>query len=146
MAESSPAGIQPAAGRHSIGFSFTMTVAVPVVALALLWTATALATLVSKPARHALGLPDDRATGELALFVGGGVVVVGASLLLIGLFARRLSRDVSDLATAARQYADEVLPDLVTRLRSGAEDTAGPPAPAGRAHRQCRAHGGRRGR
>jgi signal transduction histidine kinase len=129
MAESSPAGIQAAAGRHSIGFNFTMTVAVPVVALALLWTATALATLVSKPARHALGLPDDRATGELALFVGGGVVVVGASLLLIGLFARRLSRDVSDLATVARQYADEVLPDMVTRLHGGAEDTAGP-APA----------------
>jgi hypothetical protein len=128
MAESSPAGIQPAAGRHSIGFNFSMTVAVPVVALALLWTATALATLVSKPARHALGLPDDRATGELALFVGGGVLVVAVSLLLIGLFARRLSRDVSDLATAARQYADEVLPDLVTRLRSGNEDTARPAA------------------
>ena len=127
MAESSPAGSQPATGRHSIGFNFTMTVAVPVAALAVLWTATALATLVSKPARHALGLPDDRATGELALFVGGGVLVVAACLLLVGLFARRLSRDVSDLATAARQYADEVLPGLVTRLRSGAEVTA-PPA------------------
>ena len=128
MAESSPAGAQQAAGRHSIGFNFTMTVAVPVAALALLWTATALATLVSKPARHALGLPDDPATGELALFVGGGVVVVAASVLLIGLFARRLSRDVSDLATAARQYADEVLPDLVTRLRGGPGDSAQPAA------------------
>jgi signal transduction histidine kinase len=129
MAESSPAGTQPAAGRHSIGFNFTMTVAVPVAVLALLWTATALATLVSKPARHALGLPGDRATGELALLVGGSVLLVAACVLLVGLFARRLSRDVSDLAAAARQYADEVLPDLVTRLRSGAEVTSSPPGP-----------------
>ncbi len=128
MAESSPAGAQRAAGRHSIGFNFTMTVAVPVVALALLWTATALASLVSKPARDALGLPDDWAIGELALFVGGGVVVVAVSVLLIGLFARRLSRDVSDLATAARQYADEVLPELVTRLRGGADGSSPPVA------------------
>jgi signal transduction histidine kinase len=135
MAESSSAGPRPA-GRHSIGFSFTMTVAVPVACLALLWTAAAVTTVSVPRVRRALGLPDDRATGELILFVGGGVLVVGAALLLIGLFARRLSRDVAGLATAARHYADDVLPGVVSQLHDDPSGgAAAPPAlPVPRTH------------
>jgi signal transduction histidine kinase len=135
MAESSSAGPRPAE-RHSIGFSFAVTVAVPVACLALLWTAAAAATVSVPRVRRALGLPDDRATGELILFVGGGVLVVGAALLLIGLFARRLSRDVAGLATAARHYADEVLPGVVSQLHDGPSGgtTAPPDLPVPRTH------------
>jgi signal transduction histidine kinase len=119
MGESSPAGPErPYAARRSIRFTFIAMVAVPTACLMVLWgLAVALGSglddHLSSMTRHHLG--------ELILLGGGALLVIVIAVILMGSFARRLSRDISDLAATARQLADEQLPQVVERLRSGAE-------------------------
>jgi signal transduction histidine kinase len=56
--------------------------------------------------------------------VGAGLVVVLGAVILMGAFARRLSREVSGLGVTARHFADELLPQVAEQLRTG-EQVAG---------------------
>jgi signal transduction histidine kinase len=55
---------------------------------------------------------------DLTLLVGAGLAVILISVILMGAFARRISRDVSGLAGAAQQFAGEQLPLLLEQLRT----------------------------
>ncbi len=117
MGVSSSAGPRrPHAARRSIRFTFAVMVAVPTGCLVLLWGlvvtfGTGLDDHLSSLGHHHLA--------ELILLVGGGLFVIAVAVALMGSFARRLSRDISDLADTARNLADEQLPQVVERLRRG---------------------------
>ena len=119
MGVSSPAGPErPIAARRSIRFTFIAMVAVPTACLMVLWGlavafGSGLDDHLSSMSRHHLG--------ELILLGGGALLVIVIAVILMGSFARRLSRDISDLAATARHLADEQLPQVVQRLRSGQE-------------------------
>src|ERR1022692_512718 len=119
MGVSSPAGPErPYAARRSIRFTFIAMVAVPTACLMVLWGlavafGSGLDDHLSSMSRHHLG--------ELILLGGGALLVIVIAVILMGSFARRLSRDISDLAATARHLADEQLPQVVERLRSGEE-------------------------
>ena len=119
MGVSSPAGPErPYAARRSIRFTFIAMVAVPTACLMVLWGlavafGSGLDDHLSSMSRHHLG--------ELILLGGGALLVIVIAVILMGSFARRLSRDISDLAATARHLADEQLPQVVQRLRSGQE-------------------------
>src|SRR5713226_3427025 len=103
------------AGRRSIRFSFAARVAVPTGCLVLLWGLAVSATL----AGHGFSSLSHRELIRLILLAGAGLVVVLAAITLMGLFARRLSKDISGLAVTARDLADQQLPQSVERLRDG---------------------------
>ena len=117
MGVSSPAGPErPYAVRRSIRFTFIAMVVVPTACLMVLWGlavafGSGLDDHLSSMTRHHLG--------ELILLGGGALLVIVIAVILMGSFARRLSRDISDLAVTARQLADEQLPQVVERLRGG---------------------------
>jgi len=116
----------PHAARRSIRFTFAATVVVPTGVLVALW---ALAVTFGTGLDDHLSSLTHQQLGEMVLLVGGGLLVAAAGVVLMGSFARRLSRDISDLAATAQRLADEELPQVVERLRSG-EVTAQPPRPA----------------
>lgn len=103
------------AARRSIRFSFAARVAVPTGGLVLLWGLAVSATL----AGHGLSSLNHRELAKLTLLAGGGLIVAAAAIILMGLFARRLSKDVSGLAVTAQRLADQQLPQFVERLRDG---------------------------
>ena len=103
------------AGRRSIRFSFAARVAVPTGCLVLLWGLAVSATL----AGHGLSSLSHRELARLILLAGGGLIVALGAVILMGLFARRLSKDISGLAVTARHLADQQLPQFVERLRDG---------------------------
>ena len=117
---SSP-GPERRTARPTIRFTFAVMVAVPVVCLLLLW-----AVLVSNalgggtPSR---GSPDHPGSVEFLLVGAAGLVILAAAALM-GLFARRLARDVTDLEATAQHLADEQMPQIVERLRRGEQDVA----------------------
>ena len=116
MGVSSSAGPErPDAGRRSIRFSFAARVAVPTGGLVLLWGLAVSATL----AGHGLSSLNHRELARLILLAGGGLIVALGAVILMGLFARRLSKDISGLAVTARDLADQQLPQSVERLRDG---------------------------
>jgi len=117
---------QPDRGRRSIRASFTATVAVPVTCLVLLWAAAAGIMLGSALARRGPWPPGHHELIDLTLLVGAGFAVVLISVILMGAFARRISRDVSALAGAAQEFAGEQLPLLLDQLRTA--DQPGVPA------------------
>jgi signal transduction histidine kinase len=96
-------------------------VAVPVVCLLLLW-----AVLVSNalgggtPSR---GSPGHPGSAEFLLVGAAGLVILAAAALM-GLFARRLARDVTGLEATAQHLADEQMPQIAERLRRGEQDVA----------------------
>jgi len=119
MSVSSLAGQErrPHAARRSIRFTFTAMVAVPAVCLVLLWGLAVSAALGGgrfAPQGH-------RQQAEFALAAGAGLVVILAAAMLMGSFARRLSRDVRDLASTAEQLADEQSPQPAGRLHDAAD-------------------------
>jgi signal transduction histidine kinase len=103
------------AARRSIRFSFVARVAVPTGCLVLLWGLAVSATL----AGHGLSSLNHRELASLILLAGGGLIVALAAVILMGSFARRLSKDISGLAVTARHLADQQLPQFVERLRDG---------------------------
>jgi signal transduction histidine kinase len=104
---------RPHAARRSIRFTFTAMVAVPAVCLVLLWGLAVSAALGG----GRFAPQDHREQAEFALAAGAGLVVILAAAMLMGTFARRLSRDVCDLAATAEQLADEQAPQPAEQLR-----------------------------
>jgi signal transduction histidine kinase len=111
---------RPHAPRRSIRFTLTAMVAAPTVCLVLLWGLAVRAMLGSgrfPPQNH-------RKLVEFALSAGGGLLVVLAAAVLMGSFARRLSRDISDLAATAQHLADEQSPQPAGQPRGGTNTAA----------------------
>ena len=133
MGKSSSAGSQePEAARRTIRFTFTATVAFPATCLILLWALAAGAVLGSSMHGRGFWSPDHREVLELTMLVGAGLLIGLVCVILMGRFSARLSRDIATLAATARRSADEQLPQLLERLRSGDIDTppaAEPPQP-----------------
>ena len=115
---SSPGPDRPYPARRSIRSSFTIVVVVPVVCLVALWVAAVLVTPGGSAVRNALLMRSHTDLAEVALYVGGGLLVVILAVIVMGAFARRVSRDVSSLETTARRLAGEKLPHLMMRLRN----------------------------
>jgi hypothetical protein len=110
-----------AAGR-SIGFTFNAMVIVPAVCLLVLWGVAVGVTLGTALSDHSDSSRTHSALVVAAVAVSAGLIVVLAAVLLLGAFARRLSRDIAGLAGTARQLAEEE-PRGVERLR-GAEQVS----------------------
>jgi signal transduction histidine kinase len=119
MGVSSSAGPErPEAARRSVTFTFAAMVVAPTACLVLLWGLGV--TLATGLDDHLSSLSHQQ-LAELVLLVGGGLFVTIAAVILMGSFAGRLSRDITALAATAHHLADEQLPQLAERLRSGEE-------------------------
>lgn len=133
-----PGRAVPRTANHSIYFYFFARLIMPLTCLALLWGLVAAALLTGYPhGWHWLTLMRSgrHALGGAAVIGGTGIAVVLAAVVLMGMFARRLTREVDGLAMTARRLADEQLPGAVTALRDGqqvAHNAATPPWPPGR--------------
>ena len=116
---SSPGTEQPRDRRRTIRRTFVAMVAGPVACLVVLW-GLALGGVIG----GALGGPDTphhdhQVVVDFVAVIGVGVAIVVAAVVMMGLFARRLSQDITDLEATARQLAEERMPELVERLRRG---------------------------
>ena len=111
---------------HSINFYFRTRLIIPLACLTVLWgLATATMLLGYRHRWHWLasagqGRPELAGT---AIIAGGGIVVVLTAAVLMGRFARRLTREIDGLATAATYLADDALPRTVSALRDGQQAT-----------------------
>jgi signal transduction histidine kinase len=132
MGKSSSAGTQAEAPRRSIRFTFTATVAIPAACLILLWALAAGAVLGSSMGGHGFWSPDHREVLALTILVGAGLFVGLICVILMGRFSYKLSRDIAALATTAQRSADEQLPQLLERLRSGETAASAPQQPQSR--------------
>jgi len=119
MGESSPVGPErPRAARRSIRFTFAVMVVVPEVFLLLLWGVAASVTFSRVLGRHGFSMYNHREVTELGAVLGAGLVVVLAVVLLMALFARRLSRDVGVLTSAAGRLDEEQATADAGRLKT----------------------------
>ena len=132
MGKSSSAGTQPEAPRRTIRFTFNATVAIPAACLILLWALAAGAVLGSSLGGHGFWSPDHREVLELTILVGAGLVIGLVCVILMGRFSYKLSRDIAALATTAQRSADEQLPQVLERLRSGETPNRAPLKPQSR--------------
>jgi signal transduction histidine kinase len=108
MGVSSPAGPErPGMRRRSIRYTFAVMVLVPEVFLVLLWAAAVSLAFNRVLAHRQFSLHNHRQVLELVAVVGGGLVVGLAAVILMGSFARRLSRDISILTAAAERLEDD---------------------------------------
>jgi len=115
--------------RRTIWSTFSAMVAVPVACLVVLW-GLVLALVIG----GAIGGPDTphhdhEVVVDFVVVIGIGVVIVVVGATMMGLFARRLARDVTDLQATARHLADEEMPALIERLRQGDQDPMPEQAP-----------------
>ena len=108
------------------------TVAIPATCLILLWALAAGAVLGSSLGGHGFWSPDHREVVELTILVGAGLFVGLVCVILMGRFSYKLSRDIAALATTAQRSADEQLPQLLERLRSGETPASVPQQPPSR--------------
>jgi signal transduction histidine kinase len=138
MGESSPAGPErPRTAHRSIRFTFVVRVVVPAVCLILLWALAVSVAFGTVLAGRSLSLRmrfsalNHRQLTELALLTAGGVVVVLIAVIAIGMFARRLAREISTVTAAAQQLAEEQSPQAAQRLRGG-QHAARPDGNSGR--------------
>jgi signal transduction histidine kinase len=95
---------------------------VPVAGLTVLWGLATAAVLIGyRDGWHWLVAAgqDSPALAATAIIAGGGIVVVLAAVALMGRFARRVTREIGGLATAATYLADDALPRTVAALRDG---------------------------
>ena len=114
---SSPGPDRPYPGRRSIRFTFTAMVAVPVLCLVVLWGVAVALTPAGAVVRHGLFSRGHPGLTDVVVFAGGALVVVLLAVVLMGWFARRVSRDISGLESSARQLADEQLPQVMKNVR-----------------------------
>ncbi len=120
MGVSSPAGTaRPRPARRSIRFTFAATVAVPTACMVVLWAVAVGLVLAGSLTGHGVFSKNHKELAGVVLLVADGLVVVLAALVLMGSFARRMSRDITGLAATARHLSDEQLPQLMERLRAG---------------------------
>ncbi len=118
---SSPGPDRHYPGRRPIRSTFAIMVAVPVVCLVALWGVAVGLTPAGAVVRHGLFSPSHPGLTDVAVFAGGAVVVVLLAALLMGSFARRVSRDISALEVSARHLADEQLPQVMKNVRDQGE-------------------------
>ncbi|HEV8277368.1 MAG TPA: ATP-binding protein [Streptosporangiaceae bacterium] len=105
--------------RRTIWFTFAAMVAGPVACLVVLW-----GLILGGVLGGAMGGPDTpehdhQVVVNFVVVIGIGLVIIVAGVALMGFFARRLARDITDLEATARYLADEEMPRLVERLRRG---------------------------
>ena len=117
--------------RRTIWSTFSAMVAVPVACLVVLW-GLVLALVIG----GAIGGPDTphhdhEVVVDFVVVIGIGLVIVVVGATMMGLFARRLARDVTGLQATARHLADEEMPALIERLRQGDQEPMPEPAPPG---------------
>src|SRR6266516_8217655 len=123
MGEISSQGSERQRGtRRTIWSTFATMVAVPVACLVVLW-----GLVLGFVIGGAMGGPDTphhnhEVVVDFVVVIGIGLVVVIVGVMMMGLFARRLARDVTSLEATARHLADEEMPDLIERLRKGEQE------------------------
>jgi len=110
--------------RRTIWSTFAVMVAVPVACLVVLW-----ALVLGGVIGGAIGGPDNphhdhEVVVDFVVVIGIGLVIVIVAVTMMGVFARRLARDVTGLEATARHLADEEMPALIERLRAGEQDAA----------------------
>jgi signal transduction histidine kinase len=114
--------------RRTIWSTFSAMVAVPVACLVVLW-GLVLALVIG----GAIGGPDTphhdhEVVVDFVVVIGIGLVIVVVGATMMGLFARRLARDVTGLQATAQHLADEEMPALIERLRRGDQEPMPEPA------------------
>jgi signal transduction histidine kinase len=110
---------RPRRTRRTIWFTFAAMVAGPVACLVVLW-----GLILGGVLGGAMGGPDTpehdhQVVVNFVVVIGIGLAIIVAGVALMGFFARRLARDITDLEATARYLADEEMPRLVERLRQG---------------------------
>src|SRR5215469_13286432 len=108
--------------RRTIWSTFSAMVAVPVACLVVLW-----GLVLGGVIGGAIGGPDNphhdhEVVVDFVVVIGIGLVIVIVGVTMMGLFARRLARDVTGLEATARHLADEEMPALIERLRGGEQE------------------------
>jgi hypothetical protein len=104
--------------RRSIRFTMISILAIPVIAAVVMW-AFAGVTISKALVTHSQTARNGAVLIRIALADAVGLAAILIVAVIMGWFARRLSRDVSSLETSARRFADQQLPQLVERLRRG---------------------------
>ena len=130
-----PGQVATRTASHSINFYFLARLIVPITCLALLWGLVAAAVLSGYP--HGWHLVRLVRSGHLnlagAAVIGGtGIAAAAVAIVLLCVFAGRLTREVNELAAAARRLAGEQLPREIAALRDGQPAAAADAAPAPR--------------
>ncbi len=134
----SPGQAAPRTARHSINFYFGTRLIMPVACLTVLWALVTATVLIGFRAKWHWLVSAGQAHPALAgaaVIAGAGIVVMLVAIALMGRVARRLTREVDALATAARYLADNALPKTIAALRDGqqaADLTSTAPWPWGR--------------
>jgi signal transduction histidine kinase len=110
--------------RRTIWSTFAVMVAVPVACLVVLW-----GLVLGGVIGGAIGGPDNphhdhEVVVDFVVVIGIGLVIVIVAVTMMGLFARRLARDVTGLEATARHLAEEEMPALIERLSAGEQDAA----------------------
>jgi len=113
---------RPRRTRRTIWFTFVGMVAGPVACLVVLW-----GLILGGVLGGAMGGPDTpehdhQVVVNFVVVIGIGLAIIVAGVALMGFFARRLARDITDLEATARYLADEEMPRLVERLRQGEQE------------------------
>jgi signal transduction histidine kinase len=115
--------------RRTIWSTFSAMVAVPVACLVVLW-----GLVLGLVIGGAIGGPDTphhdhEVVVDFVVVIGIGLVIVVVGVTMMGLFARRIARDVTGLEATARHLADEEMPALIERLRKGEQEPVPAEAP-----------------
>ena len=123
----SPGQAATRSANHSINFYFFTRLIVPITCLALLWGLVTAGVLSGYP--HGWHWVRLIRSGHLnlagAAVIGGtGAAAAAVAIVLLCVFAGRLTREVNGLAAAARRLAGEQLPQEIAALRSGQPDAA----------------------
>ena len=103
--------------RRSIRFTMAAILAVPIVAVIAMW-AFAGATISAGLAGHNTA-QHGTVLIRIALADAIGLAAVLIAALLMTWFARRLARDVANMETTARRFADQQFAQFMARLRRG---------------------------
>src|SRR5215831_14514806 len=108
--------------RRTIWSTFAAMVAAPVVGLVVLWGLVLGAVIGGAIRGPDTPQHDPQVLVEFVVVISIGLVIVIVGVTMMGLFARRLARDITDLEATARHLADEEMPALIERLRKGEQD------------------------
>jgi signal transduction histidine kinase len=119
------------AARRSVRFTMTAILSIPIAAVIAMWGLAGV-TIIHAIADHSENAQHSAALIRIALAAAIGLIAVLAAAIAMAWFARRMARDATGLELAARRFADQQLPQLVARLRSGEDVDLGselPPPP-----------------
>ncbi len=128
------------ATRRSIRFTMAAILAVPIVAVIIMWGLAGF-TISAALAGHSQA-QHGTVLIRIALAAAIGLVATLVAAVVMGWFARRLAKDVASIELTARRFADQQLPQLVERLRRGDEvdlESELPPPPRARITELARA-------